>query len=128
LDDSTAVTHGSGIVSKVSAFAQAPIGSTATTLAESNSGNQLGSSGFNGTNNDSYAFATEVPNHSLVTSFLNANSNIETALGNGTVFGLATEGASYSTTARRFTHLHKHNRLDSRYHRAVGSPHCRPDQ
>src|SRR5262249_19146445 len=27
------------------------------------------------------------------------NSNLETALGNGTVFGLATEGASYSTTA-----------------------------
>jgi hypothetical protein len=68
-------------------------------LAESNSGNQLGSSGFNGTNDNSYAFATEVPNSSLVTGILNANSNLETALGSGTVFGLGTEGASYSTTA-----------------------------
>jgi hypothetical protein len=96
-DDSTAVTQGTRVVTTVSAFAQAPVGSTATTLAESNSGNQLGSSGFNGTNDNSYAFATEVPNSSLVTGILNANSNLETAL--GTVFGLGTEGASYSTTA-----------------------------
>ena len=59
----------------------------------------MGSSGLNGTNNNSYAFATEVQNSSLVTSILNTNSNLETALRNGTVFGLATEGASYSTTA-----------------------------
>jgi hypothetical protein len=98
-DDSTAVTQGGGVISKVSAFAQAPVGSTATTLAESNSGNQLGSSGFNGANNNSYAFATEAPNSGLVTGILNANSNLATALGNGAVFGLGTEGASYSTTA-----------------------------
>jgi hypothetical protein len=67
-------------------------------LAESNSGNQLGSSGFNGTNSNSYAFATEAPNSSLVTSILNANSNLETALGNGAVFGLAT-AAPFSSTA-----------------------------
>jgi hypothetical protein len=73
-DDSTAITQGSGVVTTVSAFAQAPVGSTATTLAESNSGNQSGSVGFNGTNDNSYAFATEVPNSSLVTSILNANS------------------------------------------------------
>src|SRR5262249_33629775 len=99
LDDSTAVTQGGGGVTTVSAFAQAPVGGTATTLAESNSGNQLGSSGFNGANNNSYAFATEVPNSSLVTGILNANSNLETTLGNGTVLGLATEGAFESTTA-----------------------------
>jgi hypothetical protein len=98
-DDSTAVTQGVGAVTAVSAFAQAQVGGTATTLAESNSGNQLGSSGFDGTNNNSYAFATEVPSSSLVTGILNANSNLATALGNGSVLGLATEGASYSTTA-----------------------------
>ena len=60
-DDSTAVTQGVGAVTAVSAFAQAQVGGTATTLAESNSGNQLGSSGFDGTDNKSYAFATEMP-------------------------------------------------------------------
>ena len=35
----------------------------------------------------------------LVTGILNASSNLATALGNGAVLGLATEGASYSTTA-----------------------------
>jgi hypothetical protein len=93
-DDSTAVTQSSGVVTTVSAFAQAPVGGTTTTLAESNSDNQLGSSGFNGIDDNSYAFATELPNSSLVTGILNANSNLETALGSGTVFGLGTEGAS----------------------------------
>jgi hypothetical protein len=101
-DDSTAVTQGGGVVTAESAFAQAQVGGTATTLAESNSGNQLGSSGFDGTNNNSYAFASEVPNSSLITvitGILNANGNLETALGNGAVLGLGTEGTSYSTMA-----------------------------
>src|SRR5205823_2151703 len=54
----TAVTGGGSFVSTVSAFAQAQVGSAATSQSRADLGSAFG---FNGTNNNAYAFATENP-------------------------------------------------------------------
>ena len=94
--DTTAITQGGGVVTSVSAFASAQVGSSANTVSRANVTNVFG---FNGQSNNSYAFATEVPSASFISSTLTSNNNLNTAFSGGTVFGEASQGASYSTTA-----------------------------
>ena len=83
--DSTSLTRGGGVVTSVSAFASTQVGATGanTTGSEAELGAVVG---FGGSSYSSYAFATEVPSASFVSSTsLRQRQSQRGALGGGTV-------------------------------------------
>ena len=87
------------MVTSVSAIATGQVGSSAAALSQADINSTFT---FNGTADNAYTFATEVPNSSTIASILAANNNnLNTALGGpgATTFGEAVQGASYLGTA-----------------------------
>ena len=95
----TATTSGGSIVDSVAASAQAQVGSTTTATCGADLAGLV--TGLNGSNNNSYAFATGAPSASFVSSELSDHSNLNAVLGApaATVIGTASQGAFYAAGA-----------------------------
>jgi hypothetical protein len=95
----TATTSASGVVKSVSAVAQAQLGGAVTTVSQADIAGTV--FGFNGTLENSYSFATGLPNAAFVSSILASNPNIDAALGTGqaAVFGAGVLGGFFVSSS-----------------------------